>query len=242
MCHNVPIAELHLSEIARPLSVAKRALASRMSGGPTAMKGQSNFFRIADVHRLQGRTMKYQFPICRSIQLQGFLLIGILTTYLMPSTAEADEQRLPELISATASAQDCKFPTRGGKGKQFVEIQAGNGGEWEKRGYLNSTQKGYFRFIYYGKGQLSPIRLFVEAWESQDKYAQPDVFVGCMEVIDSEISKAKFLGEFEFSAADEYSINLNMRLTESAPPGSIDSMRSRQYRVRVPFSFISNIY
>jgi hypothetical protein len=31
--HFVPIAELHLSEIARPLSVAKRALASRMPEG-----------------------------------------------------------------------------------------------------------------------------------------------------------------------------------------------------------------
>ena len=160
----------------------------------------------------------------------------------MPSTAEADEQRLPELASATASAQDCKFPTRGGKGKQFVEVQAGNGGEWKKRGYNNSTQKGYFRFIYYGKGQLSPIKLFVEAWESQENYAQPDVFVGCMEVIDSEIQKAKFLGEFKFSAADEYSINLNMRLTESAPPGSLNSTMNQQYGVRVPFSFIYNIY
>lgn len=151
---------------------------------------------------------------------------------ISPNWHKLTSQRSLENIESNLKHPiDCELPSRQGEW-----VNAGNGGEWEKRGALNSNQRGYFRFIYYRKWMSGHPRIFVEAWQHMENGG--DLFVGCIEAVDTEISEAHELGSFSFAPADADSVFLNMTLYV----GDGLDVKSIPHKVRMPYSFIDNIY
>ncbi len=136
------------------------------------------------------------------------------------------EYHLAVITSTSSYLHECTFPSRDNNSGL---VSAKNGGAWEKIfdvPGMRAMQKGYFRYIYYGKVN----RLFVEAWQQLES---EDIFAGCIEIKDKEIMDNGAF-DFQFSAAGAFSAYINMQIP-------LSPTLTKQYRARIPFYFIRNV-